>query len=81
MRAWQYQEENGCLPDEHFTPTEEDDPNDPEQAEIRADVIARYSATNRRRAREREAFQESERNSELKELLSANGIEIPEHLA
>jgi hypothetical protein len=74
MHAFQYREENGSLPDEHYAPTEEDDPHDPEQQEIRAMVIERYAATNESRRAERAQA----RIGALVSLLEANGIDVPE---
>jgi hypothetical protein len=74
MRAFQYREENGYLPDEVYVPTEEDDPYDPEQREIVALVVEGYRLTNEQRRAERDRI----RISTLEQLLTENGIEIPE---
>jgi hypothetical protein len=74
MRAFQYREENGILPDEVYTPTEEDDLSDPEQVEIIEHVMDGYRLTNEKRRAERDRI----RISVLEQLLTEHGIEIPE---
>lgn len=71
MRAMQHREETGYLPDEQYTPDAEDDPFDPEQAEIRAMVIEQYTATNT----DRRIQHAHDRIAELEALLAANGID------
>lgn len=74
MRAMQYREENGYLPDEVYIPTDEDDFSDPEQREIIELVMDQYAATNEQRRAERDRI----RIASLEQLLAAHGIEIPE---
>lgn len=74
MRATQYREENGHLPDEVYIPTDEDDFSDPEQREIIELVMDQYAATNEQRRAERDRI----RIASLEQLLAAHGIEIPE---
>jgi hypothetical protein len=76
MRAFQYREEHGHLPDEQFVMTEQDGPLDPEQLEIVALVNESYAETNRRRREERDRG----RIAALESLLAANGIDIPEEI-
>jgi hypothetical protein len=74
MRAFQYREENGYLPDDVYIPTEEDDLSDPEQLEIIEHVMDGYRLTNERRQAERDHI----RISVLEQLLTEHGIKIPE---
>lgn len=74
MRAMQYREENGFLPDEQYVPTAEDDPFDTEQEEVRAMVAERYAATNAERRDERLRTE----NSALRALLAQHGVTGPD---
>jgi hypothetical protein len=74
MRAMQYREETGYLPDEQYIPTDEDDPFDPERAEIQGMVMEQYAATNTRRREQRNR----DRIALLEQLLTEHGIELPE---
>jgi hypothetical protein len=74
MRAFQFREENGYLPDEVYTPTDEDDLSDPEQREIVELVMEGYRQTNEQRRAERDRA----RITSLEQLLTENGIEVPE---
>lgn len=76
MRAFQFREENGYLPDDVYVPGPEDDPHDPEQQEIIALTIERYDVTNRKRREERQRA----RIATLENLLTEHGIEIPEEI-
>lgn len=74
MRAFQYREENGYLPDDVYVPTPEDDLSDPDTLEIIEHVIEGYDEANRRRAEERQRI----RIATLESLLTEHGIDIPE---
>jgi hypothetical protein len=74
MRAFQFREENGYLPDEVYIPTDEDDPWDPEQREIITLVMEGYAVTNEARRAERARI----RISILEQTLREHGIEIPD---
>lgn len=74
MRAFQFQEENGYLPDDVYLPGPEDIPFDPGQQEVVALTVERYDAANRKRAEERQRI----RIASLENLLTEHGIEIPE---
>jgi hypothetical protein len=74
MYAFQYNEENGYLPEEVYIPTDEDDLSDPEQREIIEMVMDGYRLTNEARRAQRDR----DRIACLTQLLAENGIEIPE---
>lgn len=76
MRAFQLREETGYLPDDVYVPTEEDDPYDPDQAEVRALVEEQYAATNAARRDERLRRE----NSVLRGLLEQHGIGVPDEI-
>lgn len=74
MRAFQYREEHGHLPDDVYIPGPEDDLSDPDTREVIAHVIEGYDINNRKRADERQRI----RIATLENLLAEHGIEIPE---
>lgn len=76
MRSFQFQEENGYLPDDVYIPSPEDDLSDPDQREVIAHVIEQYDVNNRKRAEERQRH----RIAALEHLLTKHGIEIPEEI-
>jgi polynucleotide 5'-kinase involved in rRNA processing len=74
MRAMQFREENGYLPDEVFVFTDEDDYDDPDQRETIDLVLENYAATNAARRQER-AWN---RIAVLEQMLRDNNLPIPD---
>jgi hypothetical protein len=73
MRSFQFNEENGYLPDDVYTHSSED-ADDPDHDEIAALVIEQYAINN---ANRREARMADE-IAGLRALLTANDVEIPD---
>lgn len=73
MRAFQFREAHGYLPDDVYNPTAED-LTDPDHNEIAALVVQRYAVEN---AERRESRMRAEIDT-LRQLLAENGVEVPD---
>lgn len=75
MRSFAFREEHGYLPDDVYTPTEED-LQDPDHDEIAALVIDQYAHNNAKRREERHRAEVAA----LHALLEEHGIDVPDEL-